>query len=396
MATAPPNPRCAAALSTSPDLDAAVAEVSDELEARLDGAVPDLVFVFATHHHGGDLARCGAEFVEATGTRALAGCTGAWTVGVGREEESSPGIVALAACLPDTQVEVHRLAPPTERGEVMAQLPVDDPERASVILLADPFTFPTPTWLEAIGAEYPGMTVAGGLSSGGIAPGQNVLYAGSDPVNSGAVAIVIEGGTRIVNAVSQGCRPIGPPVVATKVDGNILLELRGEPAAKVMFEILEGLDESDRDLFQAGAFMGRAIDSSKSTFEPGDLLVRNIMGLDPEHHAIAIADDALRAGSTFQLMVRDAASASADLDSALEVAGLATSGQAVGALLFTCAGRGHAMFGSPHHDTVALERAFGPDFPVAGFSANGEIGGVGGQPFLHGFTASVALFAPRD
>ncbi len=114
------------------------------------------------------------------------------------------------------------------------------------------------------------------------------------------------------------------------------------------------------------------------------------------HHAIAIADDALRAGSTFQLMVRDAASASAELDSVLEVAGLATSGQAAGALLFTCGGRGHAMFGSPHHDTLALERAFGQGFPVAGFSANGEIGGVGGQPFLHGFTASVALFAPRD
>lgn len=396
MTPASTSLRCAAALSTSADLDAAVAEVSDEVEERLDGATPDIVFLFATHHHGGDLARCGAEFVEATGTHALAGCTGAWTVGVGREEEHSPGIVALAACLPDTRVDVVRLLPSRGDSDFESMLPIEDPERASIILLADPFTFPATAWLDGVSDACPGVPVVGGLSSGGVAPGQNVLFAGSEPVNSGAVAVVLEGATRVVNAVSQGCRPIGPPVVATKVDGNVLLELRGQPAAKVMFEILEGLNEDDRKLFQAGPFIGRAIDSSKSTFDPGELLVRNIMGLDPQQHAIAVADDALRAGTTFQLMVRDGASASAELDSVLEIAGLATSGQAAGALLFTCAGRGHGMFGHSHHDTIALERAFGPGFPVAGFSANGEIGGVGGRPFLHGFTASIALLAPRD
>jgi small ligand-binding sensory domain FIST len=32
------------------------------------------------------------------------------------------------------------------------------------------------------------------------------------------------------------------------------------------------------------------------------------------------------------------------------------------------------------------------DLPVAGLFAQGEIGPVGGRNFLHGFTASVALF----
>ena len=55
--------RCASAVSSLDDLDAAVAEVSSEIDARLDGAQPDLLFVFTTHHHGGDLARVSAELV---------------------------------------------------------------------------------------------------------------------------------------------------------------------------------------------------------------------------------------------------------------------------------------------------------------------------------------------
>ena len=53
------------------------------------------------------------------------------------------------------------------------------------------------------------------------------------------------------------------------------------------------------------------------------------------------------------------------------------------------------MFGRPHHDAASVEAAFGPSFPLAGFAANGEIGPVGGRPFLHGFTASTAILAPR-
>ena len=302
----------------------------------------------------------------------------------------------LAARLPDTEVEVIRLAPPGEGGWDADALPIDDPERTSAIVMADPFTFPVPTLLDDLAETQPGLAVTGGLASGGIAPGQNILYAGADPVNSGAVAVLLKGGTRVVSAVSQGCRPIGPPLVATRVEGNAIFELRGQPAAKVLFEVLESLDESERELFQKGAFIGRAVDAARSSFRPGDLLVRNIMGLDPQRHAIAVADGGFRNGTTFQFMVRDGASAEAELASVLEVAGLESMGQASGGLLFTCGGRGQGMFGRPHHDAAAIESAFGPGFPLAGFAANGEIGPVGGRPFLHGFTASAAIFAPRN
>jgi small ligand-binding sensory domain FIST len=61
-----------------------------------------------------------------------------------------------------------------------------------------------------------------------------------------------------------------------------------------------------------------------------------------------------------------------------------------GALLFTCNGRGTRLFGVPDHDAGIVTGAFAS--PLAGFFCNGELGPVGGRNFLHGFTASLALF----
>jgi small ligand-binding sensory domain FIST len=51
------------------------------------------------------------------------------------------------------------------------------------------------------------------------------------------------------------------------------------------------------------------------------------------------------------------------------------------------------MFGASDHDATAVEEELG-GAPAAGFFAAGEIGPVGGRSFLHGFTATIAVF-PR-
>jgi small ligand-binding sensory domain FIST len=66
-------------------------------------------------------------------------------------------------------------------------------------------------------------------------------------------------------------------------------------------------------------------------------------------------------------------------------------GNPLGALLFTCNGRGTRMFPEPHHDAAAIGRVWG-EIPLAGCFAAGELGPVGGKNFVHGFTASIALF----
>jgi small ligand-binding sensory domain FIST len=61
------------------------------------------------------------------------------------------------------------------------------------------------------------------------------------------------------------------------------------------------------------------------------------------------------------------------------------------ALVFSCNGRGTRLFPQPNHDAGAI-RAEAGDIPTVGFFAQGELGPVGGRNFIHGFTASVALF----
>ena len=48
------------------------------------------------------------------------------------------------------------------------------------------------------------------------------------------------------------------------------------------------------------------------------------------------------------------------------------------------------MFEAPDHDAKAVSEALG--IPAGGFFCAGEIGPVGGRNFLHGFTATLAVF----
>jgi small ligand-binding sensory domain FIST len=179
--------------------------------------------------------------------------------------------------------------------------------------------------------------------------------------------------------------------VITKAQQNVILSLGGKPALGQLRTVFNAVDPSDRTLMQNALHIGRVVDERKSSFERGDLLVRNLLGIDPRNEALAI-NDFVRPGQSIQFMVRDSAAASEDL--ALLLAAESRRGPVLGAMLFSCSGRGKRFFGSANHDIAGLHREIG-DVPTAGFFANGEIGPVGGQPFLHGYTASIALFRER-
>jgi small ligand-binding sensory domain FIST len=224
------------------------------------------------------------------------------------------------------------------------------------------------------------------MASGGAEPGSNTLVLGSRTEDSGAVGLVIGGGVRIRPVVSQGCRPIGKPMVVTKAEENLIVELGGRPATERLRETYGELDAADRQLVRSSLHMGRAATEYRDTFRRGDFLVRNVVGADPESGVIAVGDS-VRTGQTVQFHVRDAASADEDLRGLLA----AHAGeQPAGVLVFTCNGRGMRLFDEPHHDARCVRECLGT-VPTAGFFAQGEIGPIGDRTFLHGFTASIAL-----
>ena len=208
-------------------------------------------------------------------------------------------------------------------------------------------------------------------------------------ITSGAVACSLSG-IGIVPCVSQGATPIGPEMTITAARGNVITELASRPAVERLREAIAELDEADRRLAADGLMLGIVIDENQPEYRRGDFLIRPIIGADQEAGTIAIGVP-VRVGQTVRLQVRDAESADEDLREALasQTEALASSG-AAGALLFTCNGRGSHMFSLPHHDAEALDDALG--VPAGGFFCAGEIGPVGGRNFLHGFTATMAVF----
>jgi small ligand-binding sensory domain FIST len=180
-------------------------------------------------------------------------------------------------------------------------------------------------------------------------------------------------------------------MLVTRAEQDIIRELGRRPALEVLREMFQELSEDDQRRLQDGLHIGRVINEYQGSFQRGDFLVRNVIGAD-DSGAIQITD-LVRVGQTIQFHVRDAETADEDLRlnllHARDKAG--RSARPGGALLFTCNGRGTRLFGEPNHDVSLIHEIMGP-IPVGGFFAMGEIGPIGGQNFVHGFTASVLLF----
>jgi small ligand-binding sensory domain FIST len=105
-----------------------------------------------------------------------------------------------------------------------------------------------------------------------------------------------------------------------------------------------------------------------------------------------VVTEKLEPGTRIQFHVRDAETASADLQ--VKCKRVQTNvGVPFASLLFSCKERGKRMFGIPNHDANTFDQYF-PNAPLGGFFAAGEFGPVGISSHVHGFTATAALLFP--
>lgn len=389
--------RFAAALSTQADSASAIAEVCNAAREQLGGRA-NLALMFVSHHHSDSFATIADGVCKALDTETLLGCTGESIVGGGLEIEGKPALALWLAQLPDvTVLPMHLQYEETAEGGTVVGWPDDLPDEwpadAALIAMGDPFSFHVDALLKRINEDHPNVPVVGGMASGGMSPGQNRLFLGRRALSEGAVAVLIHGAVRIRSIVSQGCRPIGDHYVITRCNRNVIQELGGKPPLAHLQEFFPRLSPADQMRIQQGLFVGRAINEYKDRFERGDFLVRNVMGADPGSGAIGIGD-MVRSGQTVQFHVRDAQSADEDLRQLVATGRSASDSPPLGALLFTCNGRGTRLFLHPNHDAGVVQEICG-DIPTAGFFAQGELGPIGGRNFIHGFTASVVLFEEK-
>jgi len=379
--------RIGAGLSTSESAWDAAGEAAREARGALAGADVDLAFIFLSPAHL-DEAEAAAEAVrEELAPRHLLGCVAEGVVARVRELAEGPAVAVWAGALPGAEIECfHAAAVQTDDGIAVAGFPeLDDP--GLVALLVDPFTFPAGPFLTRLNETHERIPLVGGIAVGGGRPHAQALILDDAVYAEGAVGAVVSG-LPVLAVVSQGCRPIGREAVITRCEGNVVYELAGKPALDRLHGEIAALSSAEQALAARGLLAGLVIDENRPQYDTGDFLMRGLLGADETTGALALGDSA-RVGQTLRFFVRDAASADADLRQAL--ADALRRARPAGALLFTCNGRGTNMFLQPDHDARLTVEALGTQ-AVAGFFCGGEIGPVGGKAFLHGFTATLAVF----
>src|SRR3954471_2960957 len=383
--------RTGAGLSTAPDAAAAGREAA-RLAADAVGGDVDLAFLFLSAAHLDDAEAAVACVLRELQPRHLVGCVAEGVIGGGREIEEGPGAAVWAASLPaGAEVTVfHSVAMPSDAGAVVTGVPpLEDPDL--VVMLVDPYSFPAASFLAKLNEEQPGLPLVGGLAGGAGRPGEGALIVEDRVVTDGAVGVAVTGAP-VVTVVSQGCAPIGRDAVITSAEDNVVYELAGRPALMRLQSEIAGLTPQQRALATRGVLAGLVIDENRAEYTRGDYLMRALLGGDEESGALAVGE-AVRVGQTLRFHVRDAATADDDLRSALHAA--LPRRRAAGALLFTCNGRGTQLFDEPDHDAALVAEALGSE-SLAGFFAAGEIGPVGGRAFVHGYTATLAVFLDSE
>ena len=329
----------------------------------------------------------------------LAGCSSQSLIAGAREVEQHAGVTLALYALPGaaltgvyfSQEQVEQAG---EAGYWPAQTGVAANQSNGWLAFIDPFHLDSETWLRSWNESYAPLPVLGGLASGDHTEQRTQVYLNGDVVEEGGVAISFGGEVKLAGVISQGCTPIGETWTLTKVEQNIIHEIGNRPAYEVLAETFGTLSTEEQVRARGNLFIGLVVNEYLDEFHRGDFLIRNLLGADPKSGCIAVG--ALpRLGQTIQFQRRDATAADEDMDELLARSQRQLAGATVfGGCLCCCNGRGKNLFGQPDHDAHMVQQRFGP-MGLAGFFCNGEIGPIGEKNFLHGYTASLALFVKK-
>ncbi len=385
----------ASRLVTGPFDEAVIRETASQLRAQLSGP-PTFCLAFVTP----DYAEKASDFLELVRiygqVPTLIGCTGSGLVGSSKEQEEGSGFSLLLVSLPGVTAKAFPFdqnmiesSPDPEYWHAQTHLKAADTKAWLVFL--NPFSINVEAWLKQWNQAYAHVPIFGGYAGG--FPGEPEAWVlCNDRVISGGVALALEGDIAVHAVVSQGCKPIGEPLTVTRADRNVLFTLGSRPAYEVLSDVYKELSDAEREQAKGHLFAGLAVSEYLEEYKRGDFLVRNIIGADRESGAVAI-NAVPRVGQTLQYQLRDSRVANDELQRLLREEAANFSPTPYAGLLCTCHGRGRSLFGDANHDAGLIDQVF-PGLPVAGLFANVQIGPVGDRSFAHGYTASLALFAP--
>jgi small ligand-binding sensory domain FIST len=329
----------------------------------------------------------------------LAGCSSNSLIVDGSEIEEKAGLVLALYSLPGAELKGFHF----EQGQVeeaaganywRMETGVSPEQTNGWLIFIDPFHLDSESWMRSWNEAYAPLPVYGGLASGDFREQTTQVYLNGEVFEEGGVAVSFGGNVKLAGVISQGCTPIGDTWTLTRVERNFIHEIGNRPAYSVLAETFNHLSPDEQRKTQGNVFIGLVVNEYLDEFHRGDFLVRNLLGGDPQSGVIAVGAMP-RAGQTVQFQRRDADAATVDMDELLARTKSELQGATIyGGCLCSCNGRGRNLFGKANHDAQTIQNQIGP-LGLAGFFCNGEIGPVGEKNFLHGYTASLALFVKK-
>jgi hypothetical protein len=168
-----------------------------------------------------------------------------------------------------------------------------------------------------------------------------------------------------------GWQSFGPARRATKVAGNVLYELDGEPALEIYRRYL---GEYAKDLPASGLLFPFAI-LSDDRQESG--LIRTLLGIDESNGSLTLAGD-IPDGGYLKLMHASTEALVDGAEAAAEAARRMLTDDSPGlALLVSCIGRKLVMGDRVDEEVEVVGAVFGQGCVLSGFYSNGEI-----SPFI--------------
>jgi small ligand-binding sensory domain FIST len=335
-------------------------------------ATATLGFLYVSDAYSAEALSAIVDFFRAsTGVPHWAGSVGVGVCATGVEYLEVPALAVMLAEFPDGDFEMLPLAKSPEALAV-------GPDAYFAVAHGDPANPRIQELIETLSRKVSSGFVVGGLAS---ARGEAAQICG-EVVNGGLSGVLLSDRIRLATRLTQGISPLGPRHRITTANKNIIGNLDHRPALDVMKEEIG--EVLARDLRRAAGyiFVGLPVRGS----DTGDYLVRNILGVDPENHLVAIGDY-VQAGDELLFCKRDQQSAEADLLRMLDALRAQMDGPIRGGVYYSCLGRGQHMFGAPHRELQLIRDTLG-DFPLVGFFANGEIS----HDRLYGYTGVLTLF----
>ena len=355
-------------------------------------AKADIAIVFATINYQTEYEKLYKTVHAYASCDEFIGCSGMSVLtSVGEFEEEPALAVMVLRSEQISAVSFSAQGTEAEVGEqIQASIQPQLQDNSLLMIFPDIRTVEPAELVNQIGSDGTALPVVGAAVSGDAAGAQMYHWKGTQATEGGITGLLLTGNFSTEIGVAQGCQPIGKPREVTKADGRVIFALDGEPALENFKNVLKLLTQDDIRRSGGTVFVGIAMDDENSTPTRGDFLIRNLVGINEEHAAIAISEE-VKEGQLVQFHLRNPIAAAEEIRAIIaQLAEKTEQHPPDFGLYFNCLGRGKGLYGTANHDISVIQEQF-PGLPVIGFFGNSEFAPIGGRNFAHAYTGVFVL-----